>query len=405
MGIVAAAVTKVFVSMFFQILFIHLFRPFLKYNEATSPLPSTVSPRKLCTHAATTISKLLRLYKRSHGLRQICNICVYIAHTACTIHLLNLPSKDARRDIIHGVKHLEEIAEGWLCARRTLGILSTLGRQWKVELPEEAAAVLKRTDAKFGAYNMNTAPAVKQEQSQVSEVMPVDSKTAEDYRNQPQRSQQNVLASPVTESSVYPPSTPYMPNPAIHSIMQQSGHNHLSFANNAASYGYSPTSASDFGRGSHASDYSSPATNTPHHAHSSIHYNPEGHTARTMGLSPSDMFGGVEQLLRENADWVFEDQAQLASGFENWASSASNNANMMMDDFKPGLHIANSGGSGNLIGQMSNNTNASFSNMNGMNGMNGMSGHVNGNGNGNHANMNMYAFPGITSYDEEEWYR
>ena len=76
--------------MFFQTLFIHLFRPFLKYTRATSPLPETVSPRKLCTQAAQMISKLMRLYKRSHGLRQIPNIAVYIAHAACTIHLLNL---------------------------------------------------------------------------------------------------------------------------------------------------------------------------------------------------------------------------------------------------------------------------------------------------------------------------
>ena len=76
--------------MFFQLLFIHLFRPFLKYTQETSPLPHTVSPRKLCSQAAQSISKLARLYKRSYGLRQICNIAVYILHAACTIHLLNL---------------------------------------------------------------------------------------------------------------------------------------------------------------------------------------------------------------------------------------------------------------------------------------------------------------------------
>jgi hypothetical protein len=43
--------------MFFQLLYIHLFRPFLKYNQATSPLPAHVSPRKLCTQAAAMISK------------------------------------------------------------------------------------------------------------------------------------------------------------------------------------------------------------------------------------------------------------------------------------------------------------------------------------------------------------
>lgn len=63
-------------SMFFQLLYIHLFRPFLKYSQQTSPLPPNVSPRRLCTQAAAMISKLMRLYRRSHGLRQICNVAV-----------------------------------------------------------------------------------------------------------------------------------------------------------------------------------------------------------------------------------------------------------------------------------------------------------------------------------------
>ncbi|KAK2865385.1 hypothetical protein FQN49_003632 [Arthroderma sp. PD_2] len=137
--------------MFFQLLFIHLYRPFLKYTKSTSPLPSHVSPRKLCTQGASVISKLLRLYKRTYGLRQICNIAVYIAHSACTIHLLNLPDKSAKRDIAHGLKHLEEIAESWPCARRTLRILDLLSKKWKVDLPDEAVAVIERSRAKFGS--------------------------------------------------------------------------------------------------------------------------------------------------------------------------------------------------------------------------------------------------------------
>lgn len=96
------------------------------------------------------ISKLLRIYKKTYGLRQICNIVVYIAHSACTIHLLNLPDKNAVRDIIHGVKHLEEIAESWLCARRALSILHYVARRWKTELPEEAAKVLSRNAGTVG---------------------------------------------------------------------------------------------------------------------------------------------------------------------------------------------------------------------------------------------------------------
>lgn len=81
------------------------------------------------------------------------NLAVYIAHTACTIHLLNLPDKSAVRDIVHGLKHLEEIAEGWLCARKTLRILSIVASRWKIELPDEAIKLLERTDARFAAFS------------------------------------------------------------------------------------------------------------------------------------------------------------------------------------------------------------------------------------------------------------
>ncbi|RYO85741.1 hypothetical protein DL762_005062 [Monosporascus cannonballus] len=67
--------------------------------------------------------------------------------------------KTAKRDIIHGVKHLEEIAEDWLCGRRTLSILSVLARKWNVQLPEEAFHVLQRTDEKWGGFNPSDVPS------------------------------------------------------------------------------------------------------------------------------------------------------------------------------------------------------------------------------------------------------
>jgi hypothetical protein len=145
--------------MFYHLQYIHLFRPLLRYTPASSPLPSHVSPRRICTANAGAISKLMRLYKKMFNLRQICNIAVYMIHSACTIHMLNLPEKTAKRDVIHGVKHLEEIAEDWLCARRTLCILSVLARKWNVDLPEEAAMVLQRTDEKYGTLGVSDVPS------------------------------------------------------------------------------------------------------------------------------------------------------------------------------------------------------------------------------------------------------
>lgn len=80
-------------------------------------------------------------------------------HSACTIHLLNLPEKTAKRDLTHGLRHLEEIAEDWLCARRTLSILSVLARKWKCELPEDAEMILKRTDERFEYYSTSEVPS------------------------------------------------------------------------------------------------------------------------------------------------------------------------------------------------------------------------------------------------------
>ncbi|KAH8681312.1 fungal-specific transcription factor domain-containing protein [Xylariales sp. PMI_506] len=149
----------ILMHMFFHLQYIHLFRPFLRYAPSASPLPPHISPRRICTANAGAISKLMRLYKKLYNLRQICNIAVYMLHSACTIHLLNLPEKTARRDIIHGVKHLEEIAEDWLCGRRTLSIVSVLARKWNVELPEEAAHVLQRTDERWGSFNTSDVPS------------------------------------------------------------------------------------------------------------------------------------------------------------------------------------------------------------------------------------------------------
>jgi hypothetical protein len=142
--------------MFHQTLYIHLFRPFLKFsnqnNSASTPL-SHLDPRKACLAAATTISKYVRFYKRRYRLRQICNVAGYFIHTACTIHLLNLPQKTATRDIVQGLKSLQEMGECWLVARRSLVVIEILVRRWGLSLPEEAEMILNcaRPEAKrFG---------------------------------------------------------------------------------------------------------------------------------------------------------------------------------------------------------------------------------------------------------------
>ncbi|KAF9894603.1 hypothetical protein FE257_006491 [Aspergillus nanangensis] len=152
--------------MLYQLLFIHLYRPFLKYTRTNTPLPQHVSPRKLCTQAASTISKYLRIYKRTYGFKQVCNIVVYVAHTACTIHLLNLPDKNAQRDVIHCLRHLDEMGDSWLCARRTIRILEISASKWQIELPSEAVGVFEQTHAKWGSWgswDLSASPSASNE--------------------------------------------------------------------------------------------------------------------------------------------------------------------------------------------------------------------------------------------------
>jgi hypothetical protein len=247
------------------------------------------------------ISKLMRLYKRSHGLRQICNIAVYIIHSACTIHLLNLPDKNAKRDLVHGVKHLEEIAEGWLGARRTLAILSVIANKWKVEMPEEAMVVLARTDAKFGTV--------------LGEVQSPPSQTSS------QRRMSDATGNPIPPPMWNPPAhvtpplqhaAPVKMRPDI-SISVPDSHGMLAPSPNFDS------PHQDTNRLRAQQSFEAPSTTT------SISANGTRSWASIVpakgGSSPSDMFGGVEQLIRDSQDWAYREQAQMAAGFENWNRS------------------------------------------------------------------------------------
>lgn len=320
--------------MFFQLLFIHLYRPFLKYTRATSPLPAHVSPRKLCTAAATSISKLLRLYKRTHGLHQICNIAVYITHSACTIHLLNLPDKNAKRDIIHGVKHLEEIGECWTCARRTLHILNTSAERWKIELPEDVIVTFKRAEEKFGIWG--SKEQADSPQTQGSDIAPMapaphmpaqmmvplsNSSSTSKPHQQLQQQQISLQQIPVSASASMNP-------------LQSSGHFPATTAGESplpstpdsrrTSGGLSlpPQSAADFTRLKSRNSASVYLTREQQEAWNRHQAN---RNVSTSGNQPGDrsnnaavLFGGVESLVEESQDWWLRDQSALALGFDNW---------------------------------------------------------------------------------------
>ncbi|KAL1955200.1 hypothetical protein VTO42DRAFT_8912 [Malbranchea cinnamomea] len=302
--------------MFFQLLFIHLYRPFLKYTKETSPLPAHVSPRKLCTQAASIISKLLRMYKRSYGLRQLCNVAVYIVHSACTIHLLNLPDKGAKRDIVHGLKNLEEIAEGWLCARRTIQILDLSAQKWGIDLPDEAVAVFERCRVKFGTWR---SPRPTQSTSTSSDSPPTTTAQAE--------------ASPSTYCST-PDSTPAAPYQDIPQGILATDLDSLTVQSSTSQ----PSSVAIPARGQLAQNAIS-AQPLSQQGASYINCNDEtkmeegveplypynngiaagtGQNSTFPAIPQLPALSGVEHLLFGSQDWWMKDQSALALGLDNW---------------------------------------------------------------------------------------
>ena len=300
--------------MFYQLLFIHLFRPFLKYKSTASPLPSHVSPRKFCTHSATTISKLLRLYRRTYGLRQIVNLAVYIAHTACTIHLLNLPDKNAIRDIVHGLRHLEEIAEGWLCARKTLRILSISASKWNIELPEEATRILARTDARYAGF------------SPTEQISPRQAPTDTNNHSRPSVPAKNTHGSWDAAAGGHG---------QMDSVMSTSA---TSSAETARPFGSLP-SASEVNSRSRSQHVIPQAQQEMWNRDRAS----RGAVAQNQ-TSPSVLFGGVDQLIEDSQDfWLQRDTGNL---FANWTGIEGQEATMS-NGMNSGNRIGTGNGHGN----------------------------------------------------------
>ena len=305
--------------MFFQILFIHLFRPFLKYKQSTSPLPAHVSPRKFCTQAASTISKLFRLYKRTYGVRQIVNIAVYILHSACTIHLLNLPEKNAERDIVHGLKHLEEISESWLCARKTLAILQASSRRWNIQLPKEAEKILDRADVKFQdqlspkSENSQPQPHHNSMPSLATSQEAVFAKPANGYPGSNRISNASLTGTPRPSNSLSIP-----PQPAV------------DFPGKLRWQSYTiPQQQQDL-------------WNQDRVSRGQV-------TAQT---SPTLLFGGVDSLIQDSQDWWDKDQSQLHA---HWNSEEHDATMMGPNGLNAGIQTGYGGpgypinGSGNFM--------------------------------------------------------
>jgi len=308
--------------MFFQLLYIHLYRPFLRFTKSTSPLPAHVSPRKYCTQAANAISKLLRLYKRTHGLRQIINKVVYIAHSACTIHLLNLPDKNAKRDIVHGIKQLEGMGDCWTAARRTLRILNLCAERWKIELPDEARAAMARTKVRWGHNEPGTGPVSPD--TLASMTQQITSRSVPDMMAQNMQQQQHMMSQQLSSQAM----RLHQEQLGLSGPSALSPSDTMETRRSSGNFSLPPHSAADLTRNSGRIRPSTSLTKEQQDAWKALQARmgiasaQQAASIPTAGSNASAqaLFGGVESLIGESQDWWYNDQRQLALGFDNWTA-------------------------------------------------------------------------------------
>ncbi|KAL2023035.1 hypothetical protein VTK56DRAFT_3945 [Thermocarpiscus australiensis] len=321
----------ILMHMFYHLQYIHLFRPFLKYTPATSPLPAHVSPRRICTANAGAISKLMRLYKKLYDLRQICNIAVYMVHSACMIHMLNLPEKTAKRDITHGVKHLEEIAEDWLCARRTLSILSVLARKWKVELPEEAALALQRTDEKYGTFSTADVPSPNrlgpgQSIAQSPQSLPHSPQSNKHDQYSPTSQYDNLAAQPMSLDLPASTMPPEVLNSLAGSGMSQNLRKTQSQMPKQIPRSVATTSMSVGDSLSPVNTWTMPGTarTVPGYSHAFGLGNTMGPATPSRGAGPRQVSSNSVYAI-DGQDWYLKDGVSWQQNFETWGLGSGTN--------------------------------------------------------------------------------
>ena len=76
-----------------------------------------------------------------YGLRRVCLAVTSFLMSACTIHLLNLPSELPAAHLCQGLQDFQSMSVNHQFAARCIDIISSLASKWNISLPENTATV------------------------------------------------------------------------------------------------------------------------------------------------------------------------------------------------------------------------------------------------------------------------
>ncbi|GME24607.1 c6 transcription factor [Neofusicoccum parvum] len=127
-------------SMYYHTAVLLLFRPFLKARFTESDL----SPREVCRQSANTISNLFAQHLKLYSLDGIFTFQLHCLLTACTIHIIKLPSISATTHLAAACNSFQDLVKKNDWATSSLNIIKSFVQKWNIVLPLEVEAALYR---------------------------------------------------------------------------------------------------------------------------------------------------------------------------------------------------------------------------------------------------------------------
>ena len=129
--------------MYYQTAVLMLFRPFLKAKFTDSDL----SPSEVCRQAANQISNIFDAHRQLYDTTGIYTFQLHCLLTACTIHIVNLPTQQSAAYLTGACNHFHDLVALNEWATGSLAIIKGLVKKWNVILPQECELALYRNHA------------------------------------------------------------------------------------------------------------------------------------------------------------------------------------------------------------------------------------------------------------------
>lgn len=138
--------------MYYHAAVLLLFRPFLKAKFTESD----ISPREVCRQSANAISDIFAQHRRLYDLVGIYTFQVHCLLTACTIHIINVPTISSTNYLTAACDSFQDLVHRNEWATGSLNIIKGLVQKWNIILPIEAETALYRNQEVLSSFDFGS---------------------------------------------------------------------------------------------------------------------------------------------------------------------------------------------------------------------------------------------------------